>query len=198
MTPDGAPGAGSAHVSEALEQLAYTADELDALAPLLRRVPEEVLEMPSIQKEGSSLFSILAVLRAVRDRELRLLTLTAPEGSSRGPVLRSDQGLAEGSAEGSATGSDVDAWRVQLSAEAQTVRQQESASPSSDVAMIVQEAAELRRQVVEHIRNGLASVAGDIDAGFVRRLFDLMHEDTSTLREIALALHAGPVTGRSE
>ena len=147
-------------------------------APLLRRVPAEVLEMPSILQNGSDLVSIAAVLRAVRDREIRVLDLTAGHASPEE--------------------SDADAWRVQVSAIVAPAPDSESDDRSSDVVAIVQQAAEMRRNVVKQIRNGLAGVESEPDAEFVRRLFDLMHEDTATLREIALALHAGPVTGRSE
>ncbi len=175
---------------EALEQLAYTADELAALAPLLRRVPVEVLAVPSILRGESQLVSILAVLGAFCDREQRLL-------------IETESAIDRGNSDLLASADSP--WRVLIADDMQPAEQAgegeqhtDKADRTPDAVAIVQQAAAARTRIVQALGRGFVNAKTQPDSALVRRLYELIHDDSSILREIALALHAGPVTGRSQ
>lgn len=151
----------SVPIDESIQQIAYTADELDALRPLMARVPTVVLTTAMAVRAE---WSVIDAFTAMAERD-RVLVDTA--GSL-------DPGM----------------WRV--AAEAKRV-----GNDGGDPLVQLELAGRVRAELVK-VLEGIASDPAKRSDMMAQRLVELVHDDAEVLRDVAFALHAGPVTGRGE
>ena len=165
-----AAGVDVSDVGGALEQIAYTADEIEALIPLLRRVPAPVLGMPLGSQDTS--WSIAAAFAASSARDSKLRELL--EESSTEPLPGSL--------------GDASSWKAGRGASVPDTSYEA-------VVVVLANVVSGRRELVQALRSVASSVADGKRALLGARLFELIHDDAEIMREIAYALHSGPVTG---
>lgn len=154
---------GEADIASALGQVAYTADELEMLVPLLARVPVTVLSTPIPSSHAPEAYRTLAAMF--------------------GAIAERDEALAE--ALGAGRMPDREEWKS-------TSRLRETSD--EDATTLVALAADNRRRLVGVLEEAASRATGPAVEPLVARLFELIHDDAEILRDVAYALHAGPVT----
>jgi hypothetical protein len=157
-------------IAQALDQISYTADEIEALVPLIRRVPLAVLGaelgLPVDATHDDNSWSIAIAFEAIRARDRRLADVT-----STGTIPAA---------------SDCRASRIGHASELS----------HEYVCQLLEEICATRRIVVAEMGRLAQTVSAGQMPVLGARLFELVHDDAEILREIAYALHAGPVTGQ--